>query len=139
MDPTLAALAIAASTARLDWLAGCWRSPDASVVTEECWTPPEGGLMLGTNRTFRDGKAVAFEFLRLADEGAHVVYWASPGGRSPATPFVLAELTPDRAVFVNPTHDFPERIAYSRTAGGLVVTVEGGGKSLRFDWARKIE
>ncbi|MFT4626837.1 MAG: hypothetical protein ACI8PZ_005517 [Myxococcota bacterium] len=139
MTPALAALAIQASTAELAWLAGCWRSTEAGVTTEECWIPPEGGMLLGTNRTLRDGRAVGFEFLRISEEDSHVIYWAAPGGRHPATPFVLTSKSKSEAVFSNPGHDFPQRLHYARDGSTLTVVVQAGDKKLEFRWTKKIE
>lgn len=95
--------------------------------------------MLGLNRTTVAGgeRATAWEYLRIEQRGRKVVYLASPGGRSPATPFALTELGPSRAVFENPEHDYPRRIEYHLTdAGQLEVQLSGeehGGES-GLDW-----
>ena len=62
--------------------------------------------------------------------GRQIVYLASPGGRSPSTPFRLVRSTPGpmhEAVFENPDHDFPNRIIYrlSEEEGVLTARIEG--------------
>ncbi len=47
---------------RIDWMTGCWRASDGG---EELWTDGRGGQMLGLSRTWRDGRAVRWEFLDL--------------------------------------------------------------------------
>ena len=50
-------------------------------------------------------------YLRIVERDGGLVYIAQPGG-NPPTEFVLTELDKKRAVFVNPRHDFPQRIIY---------------------------
>ncbi len=95
----------------LAWLAGCWVSEAEGTTTEECWLRPRDGQMLGLNRSWKEGRKGAFEFLRIAAEEGRVVYWASPGGRPP-TGFTLSGSGRRYAVFENPGHDFPQRIHY---------------------------
>lgn len=88
--------------------------------------------MLGVNRTTKDDGGGGFEFLRIAVDGRDVVYFASPGGRTP-TPFRLTSQDKGRAVFENPDHDFPQRLTYEVSAGeSLRIRVEAGvGEEVR--------
>lgn len=124
----------------LAWLAGDWvgkRSSGSSI--EERWSPPLGGSMLAMSRTVnKNGKLVAFEYLRIVERDGGLVYVAQPGGKT-ATEFVLAELTENRAVFLNPRHDYPKRIAYELSAeGGLTATVgqAKGGTPQKYEFTR---
>jgi len=125
----------------LGWLAGAWvgtRSSGSSI--EERWSPPLGGAMLGVSRTVNTaGRMVAFEYLRVVERDGGLVYAAQPGGAK-ATEFVLTELSPTRAVFENPRHDYPNRIVYELSAeGGLSATVgqTKGGTPRRFEFKRE--
>lgn len=103
----------APTLADLSWLAGTWRSAEGeSASTEEVWLEPEGGLMLGLHRQIGDSGSAWFEYLRIVEEEAGIVYVASPGGKG-ETRFALAELSPGLAAFENPEHDFPQRIEYA--------------------------
>ena len=77
--------------------------------------------MLGVSRTVKTDKMVAFEYLRLVERDGGLVYVAQPGGRSP-TEFVLTELDHQRAVFVNPRHDYPHRSASPKAASRAMST-----------------
>ena len=35
------------------WMAGCWVHVQGERWTEECWTTPRGGVMLGSGRSGR--------------------------------------------------------------------------------------
>lgn len=141
--PTLVSTAGAeegAPTVRsLAWLAGCWAETTPSRQTLECWTDPQGGLLLGIHRDVvrRDSaERASFEYLRIEDSGQGPVYQASPGGRGP-TPFRLTESSENSAVFENPDHDFPRRIVYRLLDDGrLYVTAEGdmGGETRKLEW-----
>ena len=120
----------------LAWLSGCWVGEQGGVVTEECWSVPRGGLMLGWNRSGGDGTRVGFEFLRIQDAGQGLAYLASPGGRPP-TPFPVASIEERQVIFENAEHDFPQRIRYRLDVNGMLhVRIEGQaqGKSQSIEW-----
>lgn len=126
----------------LTWLAGAWvgtRSSGASI--EERWSPPLGGAMLAVSRTVNSsGKMVTFEYLRVVERDGGLIYIAQPGGKTP-TEFVLTELSPTRAVFDNPRHDYPKRIVYELSGeGGLTATIgyTKGGTPRRFEFKPEV-
>ena len=110
----------------LSWLVGTWGgTQENGLRMQEHWTPSEGALMLGVNRTIRGPQAIAFEFLRIEarDEDA-IVYVAQPNGLSPGVDFPLIESSEGHAIFANPEHDFPQRLTYTRVGDHLTVVVE---------------
>jgi hypothetical protein len=120
----------AASISDAAWVAGLWASEGASTV-EERWTPQAGGSMLAIGRTMRGTSMSAFEFLCIVERDGSLVYSAMPNGRSPATDFVLTQLTPDSLTFENPQHDFPKVIKYSKKADGSLETAISGAPGSR--------
>lgn len=125
----------------LAWLAGAWVGTKGKSSIEERWSPPLGGSMLATSRTVAGDKLVMFEFLRVVERDGGLVYVAQPAGRTP-TEFVLTELDAKHAVFDNPRHDFPQRIAYEVTEGGglraTIGRVQSGGRKQVFEWTREV-
>ena len=115
------------SIANLNWLAGNWTGPVGQATSEENWTTPAAGLMLGVSRTTSGDKLLSFEFLRIEQRPTGVFYVAQPGGRPP-TDFKATSVTPTEAVFENPQHDHPKSIAYRLQNGTLVITLEGDEK-----------
>ena len=90
----------------LKWLAGHWEGDVEGDMTEEHWTEPKGGMLLGMNRSvYRSGKA-SFEFLRIAETPSGITYFASPSGKA-ATPFILKDASDSHVVFENKENDFP--------------------------------
>lgn len=134
--------AIAAEPDELAWMSGHWRSTEGETVSEEFWTDAAGGLMLGTNRTVRQGQAIAFEFLRieLGFESDAARYCALPGGRS-ATCFALVDQGENHVRFENSGHDFPQVIEYRREGDALSATISdlSGARSMDFSWQRVAE
>ena len=113
---------------QLAWLSGDWQTaPGGRAQIEEHWTQPAGGSMLGMSRTVAGGKTAEFEFLRIEQRENEIYYVAQPKGRCPQTEFKLTRVTAQEAVFENPTHDFPKRISYKKTADdSLTASIDGG-------------
>jgi hypothetical protein len=120
----------------LAWLAGSWVGESRGMTMEEHWTAPKGHSMIGVHRDVGKGRTLSFEFLRIVQEGDQIVYLAMPGGRSPATPFPLKEVSDSRVVFENPTHDFPQRVIYWKDGNDLRARIEGtmNGKEGSQEW-----
>lgn len=51
------------------WLAGRWTGEGLGGRTEEVWTPPDAGAMVGTFRLIRDEENVFYELMTIADFG----------------------------------------------------------------------
>jgi hypothetical protein len=123
----------------LDWMAGTWESSDGERWTEEHWSAPRGGTMIGYSRSGRGDTLREFEFIRIAPAADDVlVYHASPGGRPPV-PFRLVEQGENRAGFANPSHDFPQRITYRRDGDRMVATISAmdGGNATSWTYRRR--
>jgi hypothetical protein len=112
---------------RLAWLGGCWEASAEGRVTIEMWMPPAGGLMVGASRTVANGRARAYEHLRLHIDGEQLVYTAIPSGQT-ETAFRSTALGDSGFTVENPQHDFPQRITYHRTGQDtMTARVEGPG------------
>lgn len=128
------------SVAGMRWMAGCWDYVGAEPGSGEQWMTPAGGSMLGMSRTVKNGKTVAFEFLRIAldDEGTPALF-AIPSGQA-ATTFTLLRQSDNEVAFENPSHDFPQRVIYRLTPGPtLIGRIEGtaSGKARSVDFPMK--
>lgn len=118
----------------LAWLSGRWETAAEGRWTEESWSAPRGGLLLGYSRSGRGEAVREFEHLRI-QAGADGVpaYWASPGGRA-AVAFRLVSARGTEAVFENPQHDFPQRIRYRRDGDALIATISAIDGSRAMSW-----
>lgn len=120
----------------LAWLEGHWTGTQGRTLSEEFWSSPAGGGMVGMHKDVRGGKMVAFEFLRIGAQGDSVCYFASPGGAPPTT-FCQIERGERRVVFENLRHDFPQRVMYWLDDDGrLHARIEGdrGGRLESAEW-----
>ena len=126
-----------ATLQQVAWLEGVWTGSGAT-VTEERWTPAASNAIFGVSRTMREGRVVAFEFLRIVERTGGLVYIAQPGGRPP-TEFTLTAIDAESATFENPVHDFPKKIRYAKQAdGSLEATISGlGGPAQTFKFKRQ--
>lgn len=61
------------------------------------------------------------------------VFYGSPLGAPPVA-FRAVSATATEIVFTNPAHEFPQRICYARTAGGIEAEVSllDGSKAMRW-------
>jgi hypothetical protein len=141
---TLCAAAPVPDLSGLAWLEGSWIGVEKGLGTEEHWTSPAGGGMVGMHKEVRGERMTEYEFLRIGafDDGTPqgaVAYFASPGGAIP-TAFKLIEIGPQRAIFENPEHDFPQRVVYWMDEGGLLhARIEGlsDGRVASIEWTWK--
>lgn len=112
---------------RAAWLRGCWETTKPPRTLEE-WSPPQGGAMIGTSRTFRDGKVSELELIELTQRNNQLAFEAHPSGQPPAT-FLSTTVGDSAVVFENRTHDFPQQIGYRRDGpDALTAWIEGTDK-----------
>lgn len=133
---------VKAAIGEMEWLAGAWtgtRGTGGTISMEERWSPSRGGSMLAVSRTVSRDRLAAFEYLRIVEKEGGLVYIAQPNGAAP-TEFVLSEIGTNRAVFINPRHDYPKRIAYELSADGTLTATIGylrGGTPRKFQFKRE--
>ena len=136
-----AAMLVAASPAAtvddLGWLAGQWTSEGDGRWTEESWSAPRGGMMIGYSRAGRGDGLREFEFLRIAaGEDGGLAYLAQPQGQAPVA-FRLVRHDAASATFENGAHDYPQRIAYARSGDTLTATISAIDGSKARSWTYK--
>lgn len=117
----LAAAPLAAQgPARLpEWMAGAWALTDGERWTEEFWTQPRGGVMLGASREGQGETLRTWEAIRIVrkDDGT-LAYVPMPNGGAPVE-FAMVRQDARSIEFANPEHDFPQRIRYWREGDTL--------------------
>lgn len=135
----LAAATPAAKVDDLAWIAGQWSREEGDRWTEEDWTAPRGGMMLGHSRSGRGDSLREFEFLRIAaGADGSPAYIAQPGGGAPVA-FRLVQRDAASVTFENAAHDYPQRIHYARTGDTLTATISAidGSKPTRWTYRRR--
>lgn len=130
----------AQTIADLHWLKGCWRTVGEGPVITEVWLAPPAPVMLGYAYTVGEGEVQGWEQTRIEmiDGWPHFV--AMPEGAAPVR-FRLREtdpLTPSRAWFDNPEHDYPQTVEYHRDDDRLHAAISGanGADRIQFEYRR---
>src|SRR5512139_2858296 len=120
----LAETATASTLPMPSFLAGCWEERRADGGwTEECWTTPRGGVMIGSGRDGKHDKVGHWEWMRIERDGTGTpVFYGSPKGAPPVA-FKAIEANVTSITFVNPEHDYPQRVQYVATKDGIEAQV----------------
>ncbi|MGE0128387.1 MAG: DUF6265 family protein [Blastocatellales bacterium] len=63
-----------ATIADIAWLAGAWTGVGLGGISEEMWSAPRGGAMLGTYRLIKDDKPVFYELITVVEEQGSLVF-----------------------------------------------------------------
>jgi hypothetical protein len=63
----------AASIEAAAWLAGRWTGTGLGGRSEEIWSPPAGGAMIGAYRLLKEDEPVFYEFMLLVEEQGSLV------------------------------------------------------------------
>jgi hypothetical protein len=101
------------------WMAGAWALADGERWTEEFWTHPRGGMMIGASREGRGETLRTWEAIRIQRKpDGTLAYIPMPNGGAPVE-FALVRQDARSIEFANPAHDFPQRIRYWREGDRL--------------------
>lgn len=132
------AQATAAQLSMPAFLTGCWEQRRGERWTEECWTSPRGGLMIGSGRDGSGDKVHHWEWMRIerAADGS-LTFYGSPKGAA-AVGFKASQADGRSITFVNAAHDYPQRVRYVVTETGLhaEVSLANGSKRNRWSYRR---
>ena len=130
-------LAEAAALPMPTFLAGCWEQRrEEDRWTEECWTDPRGGLMIGSGREGKGDLVRHWEWMRIERSAdGTVTFYGSPKG-APAVGFKAVQSDENSITFVNSAHDFPQRVRYVRSPVGIdaEVSLADGSKANRWNY-----
>lgn len=118
----------------LAWMSGRWLTGENGRWTEEIWSGPRGGTLMGFSWTGEGAAIDAYEYIRVQPgEDDEIIYLAQPNG-GPGVGFYLVRAEGMTATFENPTHDFPQRIHYVRDGDTMVATISRMDGSNAMSW-----
>lgn len=124
----------------LSWLLGEWVAQTEKSTTRESWSARGPHTWEGKGvQTSRAVPANATtEDLRLVEMKDGVFYIAKVAHNELPVAFRLAECAGDRFSFVNPAHDFPKRLDYTRQGDDrlLVRVSDGASEGFTLDFTR---
>lgn len=126
-----------------DWMGGCWVE-QGERWTEECWMAPRGGNMLGASRSGHGERVAETENLRIdaqvptADGKVFPMTYNAAQRSGGWTTFVWTSSDEPGITFVNPQHDYPQRIRYWREGPALLAEISllDGTKARRWTYQR---
>ncbi|HEY6391251.1 MAG TPA: DUF6265 family protein [Bryobacteraceae bacterium] len=133
---TLSAQNTKSSVDQLSFMTGCWAFQSDGSETEEYWTKPSGGAMLGLSRTVRAGKTVFTEYTQIREQNGALSMFVQLGLAKSTTEFRLTKLSANEAVFTSDLEN-PHQLIYRRKDdGSLFARTEGtkNGKAVFEDY-----
>ncbi len=115
-------------TTAVQWMIGTWKinTPQGTIV--EIWQAKDDSTLQGRSLFVKTtGDSIPQETIKMAYRNGDWIY--SPtvmnqnGGN--AVPFKVIFIRGSEFIAENPTHDFPQRIAYRRIKQSLYASIEG--------------
>ena len=125
------------------WMAGCWEQRSGEKWTEECWTAPRAGIMLGSGRSGTGGVLDNWEVMQIelveTDDPVidPIIFYGAPRGQN-RTAFAWVRNGKGAGLtFVNAGHDYPQQIRYWREGKYLMAetSLADGTKAQRWRYS----
>ena len=124
------------------WMAGAWSlTGEAASWTEEFWTHPRGGIMIGASREGSGETLRSWESIRIVRQpDGSLAYIPMPNGGAPIT-FAMVKQDARSIEFANADHDYPQRIRYWREGDRLnaEISLLDGSRSVRWSYGSGAE
>lgn len=132
-----AADGVAPALESLAWLVGHWERTGLAEGRSgyERWQA-QGSRYTGVGAMLHGDRTAFEEKLAIEADGDEVFYVAEVPGNAAPVRFRLVGQGAGSAVFENPGHDFPKRIAYRADGDRLEATISGNGRSNAFHFKR---
>ncbi len=124
---------------RLDWFIGSWTGETSESIFTETWVKVNDTLFTGQSYFIKGNDTLGSETISLQQQDTSVFYVPLVEGQNDNKPisFKLTYSDGTNAVFENPEHDFPQKIAYQlKENDSLIATISGNNngkiRSIRF-------
>jgi hypothetical protein len=124
---------------KLDWFIGSWSGQTSESIFTESWVKVNNTLYSGQSYFIKGSDTLSRETISLQQHDTSLFYVPLVEGQNGNKPvyFRLTFSDSVNAVFENPEHDFPQKIAYHLKPGdSLIATIsgniEGKIRSIRF-------
>jgi hypothetical protein len=119
-----------------EWMAGTWMMQEGASWSDQLWTDPKGGLMLGVSRSGFGGQVENWDLaqIRVRPDGS-MVYVVQPQGKAPVE-FPMVLISEEAIEFANPANDYPQRIRYWRQGKLLMAEISllDGSNAMRWNF-----
>ena len=106
-----------------NWLIGNWENKSEQGTLSENWKITNDSTFSATSYFIKGKDTLHFETISLAQKGETLTYNALVKGQNndKSVAFPSTILTPQQLVFENPTHDYPQKISYTKGQSNTVV------------------
>lgn len=128
----------------LEWLLGAWMSGADSFQFGETWMKVNDSTMAGIGYFIKHGDTIATEQIGLVRRAGDTYYIPAVSNQNEGQEvvFVMRDKSVNDFVFMNPEHDFPQQIRYTRFEGDSMEAVisglvDGKLRSQRFPMKRQ--
>lgn len=114
--------------ADFEWLLGSWESSSDSFLFGETWMKVNDSTMAGIGYFIQQGDTVASEQIGLVRRMGNTYYIPAVSNQNAGEEvvFVMRDKSVNDFVFMNPNHDFPQQIRYTRFEGDSMEAVISG-------------
>lgn len=118
------------------FMAGTWMMEDGAAWSDELWSDPKGGLMLGVSRSGFARQLRFWETARIQRKADGSISLFVRPQDAKETEFKQALRSADAVEFTNPAHDFPQRIRYWRQGQLLMAEASllDGSNAVRWNY-----
>src|SRR6476620_8959519 len=119
-----------------DWLIGSWENQMEEGRLTETWEKVNDSLYSGKSYLIKDKDTLDNEVIHLMQKGNDLFYIPIVKGQNNDQPVVFSSTSASASqmVFVNPKHDFPQKITYRKVNNDSLVAEISGldqGRSAR--------
>lgn len=125
---------------KLEWLQGTWNRTNSKPGQRgiETWTIVSPEKLTGEGITLKGTDTLFLEKLDLIMKEGQIYYVANVPDNSAPVFFKLTSLSENAFTCENQENEFPKKIAYILQGNKLKAVISGGGKSIDFDFVRKL-
>lgn len=111
-----------------DWLIGNWENKSPDGVLTENWKKVNDSTFSATSLFIRGNDTLHSEKITLSQQGEMLMYSATVNGQNndKAIDFPSTTETENKLIFENPSHDYPQKITYTKGANNTLTAEISG-------------
>lgn len=113
---------------KANWLIGTWENKSSEGNATEIWQKENDSTLTGASYFILGKDTASTEYISLHQRGKEILYVPTIPNQNSGLPveFKLTKSDNNSLVFENPSHDFPQKITYTKiTNDSLVAEISG--------------